>query len=192
MLRNKVSFVTFNYDVSLETTLRNGLDHIQLFSKDDITKFLNGRIVHVYGKIRDEHAKSNEIPWAAQKLDPNKLGGNTGDYHTQMRQLLDAVYSASKGLRVIDPHDKATDDTEIMIARTMIYQAQRTLILGFGFDEHNTARLNLREYFRHTVDLAEKRIAFTNYQDINQINKRVSKLFYGHPRAFPPGSPAYC
>ena len=38
--------------------------------------------------------------------------------------------------------------------------------------------------------LANKRIAFTNYQDINQINKRASKLFYGHAKAFPPGGAA--
>src|SRR5664279_2834055 len=48
LLQNRVSFVTFNYDVSLETKLRNGLDHIQLFSKDDISKFLSGRVIHIY------------------------------------------------------------------------------------------------------------------------------------------------
>jgi hypothetical protein len=188
--RNKVSFVTFNYDVSLETKLRNGLNHIQLFSKNDIVKFLNGRIIHVYGKIRDEHAKSSDIPWAVQKQDPKQLGGRTGDYHGQMKKLLDDIYAASKGLRVIDPHDKDAGDAEIMVARAMISAAQRTFILGFGFDEHNSARLNLREYFAKATGLGQKLIAFTNYQDINQINKRASKLFYGAPQHFPPGGPA--
>jgi hypothetical protein len=54
LLANRVSFVTFNYDVSLETALRNGLRHIQMFNEKDVDKFLDGsRILHVYGKVRD-------------------------------------------------------------------------------------------------------------------------------------------
>jgi hypothetical protein len=45
-----------------------------------------------------------------------------------MKTLLDVVYDASKGLRVIDPHDKGTDDAEIMIARAAIAGAQRIFI----------------------------------------------------------------
>jgi hypothetical protein len=191
LLLNKVSFVTFNYDVSLETMLRNGLNHIRLFSEDDVTKFLSGsRIIHVYGKIREPNAKVKDIPWEVENIDPSQLRGRTGDYHMKMKQLLDAVYVASRGLRVIDPHDKGTDDTEIMIARTVIANVQRVFILGYGFDEHNSGRLNLRATLRHRTELANKRIAFTNYQDINQINKRASKLFYGAPQFFPPGGPA--
>jgi hypothetical protein len=190
LLQNRVSFVTFNYDVSLETKLRNGLDHIQLFSKDDISKFLSGRVIHIYGKIRDEHAKSNDIPWAVQEHDPKQFG-KVGDYHMQMKHLLDAVYNASKGLRVIDPHDKAADDTEIMIARKIIADANRVFILGYGFDEHNSGRLNLREYlFKTAAAQVDKRISFTNYQDINQINKRASNLFYGMRTVFQPGGDA--
>jgi hypothetical protein len=72
----------------------------------------------------------------------------------------------------------------------MIAHAQRVFILGFGFDAHNCERLNLREYLAHSTEKANRPVAFTNYQDINQINKRVSKLFYGHPRNFPPQGPA--
>jgi hypothetical protein len=191
LLQNKVSFVTFNYDVSLETMLRNGLNHIQLFSEHDVTKFLSGsRIIHVYGKIREPNAKAKAIPWGEQNVDPSQLGGRTGDYHMKMKQMLDTVYAASRGLRVIDPHDKDTNDAEIMMARTAIANAQRVIMLGYGFDEHNSGRLNLREILRHRTELANKRITFTNYQDINQINKRASKLFYGAPQYFPPGGPA--
>jgi hypothetical protein len=189
LLQNKVSFVTFNYDVSLEMALRNGLNHIQLFSKDDVTKFLDGRIIHIYGKVRDPHVKG-EADWNYKLHDPKMLGSNTGDYHTKMKILLDAAYTASKELRVIDPHDKSAGDTEIKIAQTVIANAQRVFILGYGFDEHNNGRLNLHETLRLRTELANKRIAFTNYQDINQINKRASKLFYGGPQYFPPGGPA--
>jgi hypothetical protein len=190
LLENKVSFVTFNYDVSLEARLRNGLGHIQLFSASDVTKFLSGtRIVHVYGKIRDENAKSNNIPWEMQEQDPNMLGVRTGDYHMAMKNLLDAANAASKGLRVIDPHDKGAYDIEIMMARRAIAEAQRIFILGYGFDEHNSDRLALRDQLANSVG-GTSRVAFTNYGDINQINKRASKLVYRHSGGFQPGGPS--
>jgi hypothetical protein len=188
---NRVSFVTFNYDISLETRLRDGLGHIQMFSKADVEKFLVGsRIVHIYGKIREEVASAAKVDWNVRNQDPEHLRGRTANYHTSMKALLDAAHAASKGLRVIDPHDKGTDDREIMIARSAIADAERTFILGYGFDENNNNRLNLRAYLRHATDLLKKPVAFTNYRDINQINKRASNLFYGSAQYFPPGGPA--
>jgi hypothetical protein len=192
LLQNYVSFVTFNYDVSLEHALRKGLKHIQMFDDKDVATFLGGsRIVHIYGRIRDDVASAAQVEWDLQNQDLKQLTEfSMGDYHTKMKTLLDLVYNASRGLRVIDPHDKGADDTEIMVARSAIAHARRVFILGYGFDEHNSGRLNLRETLRHATELADKRIAFTNYQDINQINKRASKLFYGGPQYFPPGGPA--
>ena len=190
LLLNRVSFVTFNYDVSLEHALRNGLKHIQMFDEKEVIKFLDGaRIVHIYGKIRNDVDTAVEIDWNSQNQDLNQLT-QFDHYHTKMKVLIDAVYNASKGLRVIDPHDKGADDAEIVMAQTAIANAQRVFILGYGFDDHNCSRLNLRETLRHTAERSNRRIAFTNYQDINQINKRASNLFYGNPRAFPPGGPA--
>jgi hypothetical protein len=191
--RNRVSFVTFNYDVSLEHVLRNGLKHIQMFDEKDVAKFLDGsRIVHIYGKIREVAATAARVDWDTQHQDPKQVGeAQLVNFQVKMKQILDVSYSASKGLRVIDPNDKGADDTEIMIARTAISNAKRIFVLGYGFDEHNSERLNLREYLRHTAELRERRVAFTNFQDINQINKRASNLFYGNSKAFPPGGNAF-
>jgi hypothetical protein len=190
LLLNKISFVTFNYDVSLENNLHNGLRHIQMFDESDVTIFLGRvRIIHIYGKIRDDATSAAKIDWAAQAEDPNGFhdDGARIRYYTKFQKLLDHVYRASKGLRVIDPHDKGADDTEIMIARRVIADAKRVFILGYGFDEHNSDRLNLRGHLANSVAPGYELVAFTNYGDINQINKRVSKVLYGHPRAFPPG-----
>jgi hypothetical protein len=53
-LRNNVSFVTFNYDTSLEYELYRSLRAISQFSEGNvIDKFFEGdRFIHVYGKIR--------------------------------------------------------------------------------------------------------------------------------------------
>jgi hypothetical protein len=91
LLLNKVSFVTFNYEVSPETALRNGLDHIQLFAKEDIERFMDGRVVHIYGKVRQPHIQS-KVDWNFQLIDPQLLGGRTGNYNATMKMLLDAAY----------------------------------------------------------------------------------------------------
>ena len=192
LLQNKVSFVTFNYDVSLETALSNSLGHIQMFSDSDVATFLGGsRIIHMYGKIRDVlSAEKVVIDWDVQNQDPTQFNyPRIDEYTSKMKKFFDFIYTASEGIRVIDPHDKGANDTEIASARGAIAEAKRVVFLGYGFDEHNSGRLNLREYLRHDAGV-DKQIAFTNFHDINQINKRASKLFYGHPRGFPPGGPA--
>lgn len=149
LLLNKVSFVTFNYDISLENNLRNGLKHIQMFNGIDVTTFLGGsRVIHMYGKIRDVLAAAAQVDWGVKSqsvMQPTSTAA-WSDYHMKMKTLLDVAYAASKGLRVIDPDDKGADDRETMIARAAIAEAKRILILGYGFDENNSDRLNLRDY----------------------------------------------
>jgi len=181
LLSNRVSFITFNYDVSLERTLRNSLKHIKLFSDEDIKVFLSGsRIVHVYGRVRDVDAHADWPLAAMENLDPRTLTAHSrAKYQQAMKNTLDIVYKASRGLRVIDPHDKGTNDHELTIARTAIGNAKRIFILGYGFDQENSDRLNLREYLRHTMSPGFSSVAFTNYEDRGQVNKRASKVFYG-------------
>jgi len=56
LLKNNVTFVTFNYDVSLERELYEGLSSIEMFARaTDVPKrfFSDDRFLHVYGKVRD-------------------------------------------------------------------------------------------------------------------------------------------
>jgi hypothetical protein len=178
LFKNKVSFVTFNYDVSLEVHLRNGLRHIQMFEKSDVDKFLDGsRVVHVYGKVRDLKLEITRVNWSNTDANNNSV--------IDFCNLLDVVYAASKGIRVIDPHDKGANPTDLTIAQTQIDDAQRVFILGYGFDEANSKRLRLPESLR-LGGKANKIVAFTNFGDINQVNKRASKVFFGNTDSFPP------
>jgi hypothetical protein len=53
LLSNKVTFVTFNYDVSLELTIKRALQHIEMFEDNDVQKFFGpDRVLHIYGEIR--------------------------------------------------------------------------------------------------------------------------------------------
>jgi hypothetical protein len=182
LLKNKVSFVTFNYDISLEARLLNGIRHIELFAPADIEKFLGGsRIIHVYGKL--VKSQPDAIPWSVEKDNPDSFNEfNWSDYHMNFAKLLNAVHDASVDLRVIDPHNKGFDAENIQLARTQIANAKRVFILGYGFDENNNERLNLSEAINQHHD--SKQVYFTNFDNNRNINKRASKVMFGDEHHF--------
>jgi hypothetical protein len=189
LLKNKVSFVTFNYDVSLETALRDGLGHIQLFDAEDIEKFLGGsRIVHVYGKVRND-TRAPTISWKCENTLPDAVEEfNLSIFGNEFKELLDHIYEASKGLRVIDPVDKMNDSQSLTLANTQIASAGRVYLLGYGFDEHNSERLSLFESLAQASP--QKNVSFTNFGDISKVNKRASAIFFGNRGGFPSGGPS--
>ena len=135
LLENRVRFVTFNYDVSLETALYAALSHIELFEPRDIDEFLgNNRVIHVYGKIREvPPVQTAIISWNAQADNPQSMDdGARGEYLMQGLEFLNQIYFASKGLRVIDPSDKTTDRDALEAAVEVIRQAKAVYILGYG------------------------------------------------------------
>ena len=139
LLKNKVH-VTFNYDVSLEQALHQGLSSIEQLDAPDVGEFFKAdRVVHMYGKIREMAAV--KIP----SFDWNEAIRNIRDGGSQSRckEFLDITYAASKGLRVIDPADKESDEHAITVAKKLIKEATCVYILGYGFDENNNKRLGL-------------------------------------------------
>jgi hypothetical protein len=181
LLRNKISFVTFNYDLSLEHRLASALRHVQLFEPEDIKTFLGGnRIIHVYGKLADLDLSST-VSWSVEKEHPQKSNqSRLLEYEGNFTQLLNAVHDASVGLRVIDPHNKGADAENIQLAKMQIAHAKRLFILGYGFDENNNERLSLSE----TIRGSRKHVFFTNYDNNRNINKRVSRLLMGNETHF--------
>jgi hypothetical protein len=144
LLKNDVSFVTFNYDVSLELALHRGLRHIELFQEADVSKFLGGdRILHIYGKVRDVPPIETHALNYPHSAPANPPEAELPSYQSEAKVFYDTIYNASKGLRVIDPKDKETNRQVIEAAREVIERAKCVYILGYGFDENNSARLNL-------------------------------------------------
>ncbi len=201
LLKNSVHFVTFNYDVSLECALDQRLRSISLFQRDDIEKFLGpGRVFHIYGKVRAQSTQNDSInidllKSASEDISTHVRYQQDHDLMGQhLKQLLDVAYTASEGIRVISPSDKDLDVNAINAAKEVINDARCIYILGYGFDEKNSARLDL---FR-TLQLAtrngkvknEKVILFTNYGDINRINKKASSIFFDNFDNFLPNEPA--
>ena len=193
LLRNNVSFVTFNYDVSLEYELYRSLKAISQFSEGNVIDkfFEGGRFIHVYGKIRQN--TTDDLPDTTldifAKLGPGPTHVSPTafiEFCQEFNNLLDISYEASKTIRTIAPYEK-TASGEITKAKETIMDANVVYILGYGFDENNSKLLGLYDSL-HIGKTQGKTILFTNFNDHNQVNKKASRVI-GSPRAMLAGAP---
>jgi hypothetical protein len=53
-------------------------------------------------------------------------------------------------------------------------------VLGYGFDDNNNSRVGLNDVFK----AMSKKFLFTNFGDLNVINKRASLALFGVPHVF--------
>jgi hypothetical protein len=174
LLRNRVNFVTFNYDNSLEQRLQRGLEANSLFRPDDIEKFLNaGRIFHMYGHLRENlsEPKIGKVALAS----PLDMANSEGLQDAM--QTLQNAFNASLGLRTIDGQNKSDDNGNLPVARRLIHDADDIILLGYGFDEFNNERLALAENMAAT---RSRRIMFTNFGGQRRISKAAGQILFGN------------
>ena len=191
--KNNVSFVTFNYDVSLEYALHHGLNAMDTFKQQDVEQFLQEpRIIHCYGEVREAvDPPKRTIPFAyfftAPRAHEREQALVTAQHQAGCLALLDEVFEASKRLYTIDPRDKITNLASMGVAREAIAQAEIVYVLGYGFDENNNARIGMVNGFGR----GQKAVMFTNFGDINRVNKKAGRSVFGHPDVFLSGQPAF-
>jgi hypothetical protein len=193
LLDNKVTFVTFNYDVSLEFQLFQGLSAIAQFAEGNIIRqFFEGSwFIHIYGKMREDATAP------PPSFDLDLLGGMTlgapkaqpgpAQLWNAANALFDTVYEASKGIRTIAPLEK-TVEPAVECARQAIADASCVYILGYGFDENNRSLLELPDSLSLTK--SHKTVMFTNFGDHNLVNKKASRLFFKSPERLLSDKPA--
>ena len=178
---NRLTCITFNYDTSFEHHLKQSLKSYELFATE-AERFLDGRVLHIYGQVNE--AKMVTYATIPMPVNLSSVVSSAADEQTAVRLLssflnaADRAYDASKGIRVIDPHDKSDDKQIIVKARAEIQHARCVYILGFGFDVNNSRRLQLERHLRETSARPGKSVMFTNFGDINRINKRASKVIF--------------
>ncbi|MBN1807265.1 MAG: hypothetical protein JW837_18615 [Sedimentisphaerales bacterium] len=124
---NKVSFVTFNYDRSLEHFLYESLiNSFNNIPAKKIKEQLNQiRIIHVFGQV-------SGLEW--QEL-PSKL-----EYGCEVNRI--NVPKLIKNIRIIYEEQ---ENPELDKAHELIRKAQHILFLGFGYAKENLDLLNIQE-----------------------------------------------
>lgn len=179
-LSNEVQFVTFNYDASLEFHLARALKAIDMLEDADVEAFLKERVLHVYGCVHDGS------PTAADMVDEKSAFGldatpqDTNHWESRTDFLNRCSLAAAK-LRTIDPHNKGANENVLQMVRAVIKNADVLYILGYGFDENNNERIGLTSLDQSLENLS---ILFTNYGDMNTINKSVGRLLLNSPHHF--------
>jgi hypothetical protein len=123
---NRVRFVTFNYDRSLEFFLHEATKHT--FGIDDkaaMEQWKKIGILHVYGHLGEFHYEPS---------DGRRL------YNPAASP--EAIKIAAAALKVVP---EARTDDPFALARAWFGEAERICFLGFGFDSLNMKRLGLRD-----------------------------------------------
>ncbi len=134
---NQISFITFNYDRSLEQFLYNR--SINSFSEEFRSEILSQLktlpIMHVYGKVADlewEEADILKLPYNANPsaidflTDPNSNKQNLGELRSHWRERI----------FIID-EERSNYQQHIDEIRDIIRKANRIYFLGFGFANEN-------------------------------------------------------
>ena len=145
---NNVSFVSFNYDRSLEqfiyTKLINSFgEKIDSIIKEQISQI---PILHVYGKVAD-------LPW-------EESSGLTVDYNANPNQIdmwrsSDIVAKDFGGLQehwqkqiFIIEDERAQNQQNIDAIKSIIEAAKRVFFLGFGFADENMGIIGFPDILR--------------------------------------------
>jgi len=122
---NNVSFVTLNYDQSLERYLflRLKAQHQYENDEDVFGELYKLRFVHVYGSLGDIHF--------------------TKDTFDRPRPSPGEVKSAADRLRII--HEETTEAPYLAQAVNLLKEADVICFLGYGFHRLNNQRLELSD-----------------------------------------------
>jgi sulfur relay (sulfurtransferase) DsrC/TusE family protein len=192
LTKNKLHIITFNYDVSLEQNLSGRLRAIDRFGEkeyDQIKSFLDKRIYHVYGAVRNGF-----VPPRLVALNDSPIVFISDEPGIDLKEIdrtnnnWNIAYEASKNLNVIDPIDKNNGNRIPNEWRKRVMDAWDIYILGYGFDNNNSHRLYLNEIFG-SAEAAVRSVRFTNFQDSNRVNKRTADLYKIRFDSFLPSSP---
>lgn len=166
--KNNVSFITFNYDVSLEHRLYKALNQVNFLQSDSnsVKRFMEqeDRFIHVYGQIRP----------VSEVLNVPVLNERGHDWYNKKMDILNAASKAAENIRII-PELKNGNVSVLDLAKSKIAEAENVYILGYGFDPQNNGRIGLEQLSR--ASRKNKEIYFTNYGDKDSINKRVNRLW---------------
>jgi hypothetical protein len=124
--RNQVSFVTFNYDRTVEMFLATSLASAFGKSIEDVATALDDiPIIHLHGRL-------GYLPWQSA-AEGRPYNGNID------KRVMDIC---RREIKVV--HEDITDrDRDFSKAKELLGNAQRVYLLGFGFGSKNVERLGL-------------------------------------------------
>ena len=159
--KNKISFLTFNYDRSLEHYLMTALHHkYGKTEKECADKLQKIPIVHLYGQL-------SSLPWQ------NHSGNNVREYDTTITP--ETLKKSSAQIKIIYEDVDKMNDPEFKKAFQLLRTASRIYFLGFGYHETNLRRLRLISSLSDR--LSEPKIFGTSYHLTYEQRNKIPTTF---------------
>jgi len=161
--KNKVSFITFNYDRSLEYFLHDSLVNFFYEKRHEIdfTDLLNSiPILHIYGKIAD-------LPWQSRK-----------GFEYKSKDLIKNMEELVLNIRIIN--EKSNEDLKKI--KELICSAKRIFFLGFGFAKENMDILGIPEILKHEPQIFGTAFRWTAKEILEKRKYLVSSFKIKDPR----------
>jgi len=168
--KNKLSFITFNYDRSLEHFLMTAL--VNQFNKTEqqVAEKLNKiPIIHLYGKL-------GMLPWEAVK---------SGEYSRAYnpKVLPHLLRRSSKSLKII--YDKIElDNEDFRQAKKILSNARKIYFFGFGYHADNLERLRIKSLNSNTTGIGttstptvSRIIEGTSFKLPQDLKESIPKLY---------------
>jgi len=158
-LKNQLSIITFNYDISLDYFLNKTLRETS-FIKGVVDEYLNKlEIIHIYGKIDnpyDDYGRYGK---------QSTTGNDTMSYY-QARKLKDGIHVIGE-----QKQNELQEDSAVLRAKELIKDAERAFIFGYGFDKNNSRLIRL-----NSLNDLDKEVYCTNYGDSQTVETEIKKL----------------
>lgn len=149
---NQISFVTFNYDRSLEYFLFAALESSYGIGEERVVELLSSiPIIHVYGQLGL----------------PQYLSEDGRAYGPKLTQ--EAIKKCVAEIKIIP--ELADETEEFRQAHKLISKAERLCFLGFGYHRTNVLRLRVNEKF------PGNRLLGSAYKMKDDERRRIKGLF---------------
>jgi len=161
--KNKISFITFNYDRSLEHYLFDALIHLytEVTEQKCADKLKNIPIVHMYGKL-------DHLPWEYWQKGKKRP-------YARHERLAD-LRESSKGINIM--HENF-DDKDFKEAHKILDKASRVYFLGLNLlNKINLDRLKIvSDYFKKRDDNTHINWCGTAYELKKAERQRIRRYF---------------
>lgn len=123
---NKISFITFNYDRSLEQFFFEAIRCRFGKKPKECTEIMKSiPIVHLYGQL-------DFLEWQS----------SDGKAYSPKDKFIERLRAAPKNIKLINDERGVDKSEDFQRAYGLIKNAERVIFIGFSFDETNLGRLN--------------------------------------------------
>lgn len=185
ILENKLTILTFNYDVSLDYYLYNSLINTESLQKnntayDYINALKNNYIKHLYGQVYDNENILKNYGTLHMRFE---------NIQTNMRRFVTAVQNKNNIKLINDERNSISSSCDI---QKIIQQSNEIIIIGFSFDRDNLDILGFPyELSKYRKFLSGKELKYMDYKgQMNSLYNQFNEIQKQHKNILIIRSPA--